>query len=104
MTDARKLTRLGALPDAQPGANLYGSLPGKWRKPGSFNRSKMVAILKRRARAKQPGNKPEPPRVWTSMQIMAVAGRKGFLSVRRSRKVCGYRWATPSKYPAGQSA
>lgn len=98
MTDDRKLTRLGDLPDAQPGANLYGSLPGKWRKAGSFNRSKMVAILKRKARARQPGNKPDEPSRWTSMQIMAVAGRRGMLSVRRSRKVCGYRWATPSRY------
>lgn len=45
------------------------------------------------------GNHPEPAKRWTSATIMRYAGQMGMLSVPRSRKVCGYRWATPSKYP-----
>lgn len=72
---------------------------GHRRTPGTFNRSKMLALLKRQARRRQPGAKPEPAKRWTSISIMAVAGAPGMLSVRRSRRVCGYRWASPSKYP-----
>ena len=70
---------------------------GERRHPGTFNRSKMVAMLKRQARARKRGVKPAPARRWTSAAIMAVAGHPGMLSVRRSRRVCGYRWASPSK-------
>lgn len=70
---------------------------GQRRKPGSFNRSKVMAMGKRILRAKKKGVKPEAARRWTSTDIMAVAGNAGMLSVRRSRKVCGYRWASPSK-------
>jgi hypothetical protein len=61
----------------------------------------MVALLKTQARAKKGGVKPEAARRWTSIAIMAAAGEPGMLSVRRARKVCGYRWASPSKdWPA----
>ena len=71
---------------------------GYRRHEGAFNRSKMLSRLKRAARAKQPGAKPEPARRYTSAVIMAHAGEIGMLSVSRSRRLCGYRWATPSKY------
>jgi len=70
---------------------------GERRKPGSFNRSKMLAALKRQARAAKKGVKPETARVWESRTIMAYAGKPGMLSVRRSRLLCGYRHASPSK-------
>jgi hypothetical protein len=74
---------------------------GTRRKPGSFNRSRMVALLKTQARARKHGVKPEAARRFTSAAIMAAAGKPGMLSVRRARKVCGYRWAIPSKdWPA----
>lgn len=74
---------------------------GARRKPGSFNRSKAMAIGKRILRAKRGGVKPEAARRFTSAAIMAAAGKPGMLSVRRARKVCGYRWAIPSKdWPA----
>lgn len=45
------------------------------------------------------GNKPEPSRRWNSATIMRYAGKFGMVSVRTSRKLCGYRHLTPSKYP-----
>ena len=72
---------------------------GYRRTPGSFNRSKMLARLKRQAKRVQPGvHGPRMP-FWTSDAIMRAAGQPGMLSVRHSRRVCGYRWASPSKYP-----
>ncbi len=79
------------------GAGRVSTPRGERLKPGTFNRSKMVAILKREARARKGGVKPEAARRWTSTAIMAVAGNPGMLSVARSRRVCGYRWSTPSK-------
>lgn len=70
---------------------------GVRRTPGSFNRSKMIALLKRQLRASRRGVKPAPAQVWTSRPIMGAAGLPGMLSVRRSRRVCGYHWASPSK-------
>jgi hypothetical protein len=70
---------------------------GERRKPGSFNRSRMVALLKTQARARKHGVKPQAARRFTSAAIMAAAGKPGMLSVRRARKVCGYRWASASK-------
>jgi hypothetical protein len=58
----------------------------------------MIALLKRQARARQPGAKPEPAKRWTSVAIMAVAGNEGMLSVAKSRRVCGYRWTSQSRY------
>jgi len=81
------------------------SIPaGERRKPGTFNRSKMLALLKRQARARKHGEKPEPARRWTSAMIMRAAGQVGMLSVRRARWVCWYRWGTPSRYEPGCGA
>jgi len=44
------------------------------------------------------GNHPPQAKRWTSATIMRYAGQPGMLGVRRSRKLCGYRHATPSKY------
>jgi hypothetical protein len=79
------------------GAGRVSTPRGERRKPGSFNRSLMVALLKTQARARKHGVKPQAARRWTSIAIMAVAGQQGMISVRRARKVCGYRWASPSK-------
>ena len=43
------------------------------------------------------GNHPPDGKMWTSGMIMRAAGNIGMLSVARSRKLCGYRWASPSK-------
>jgi hypothetical protein len=83
------------------GAGRVSTPRGERRKPGSFNRSRMVALLKTQARTRKHGVKPEAPRRWTSIQILAVAGQQGMLSVARSRKLCGYRWASASKYEPG---
>lgn len=77
---------------------------GARRKPGTFNRSKMLAALKRQARARKHGVKPEPARRWTSAMIMRAAGQVGMLSVARARWICGYRWTTPSRYEPGCGA
>lgn len=66
-----------------------------------FNRSKMMSMLKRQARARKNGVKPETALRWTSMTIMRAAGQIGMLGVERSRKLCGYRWGTPSRYEPG---
>jgi hypothetical protein len=44
------------------------------------------------------GNRPDQGRRYSSKSIMAFAGQKGFTSLRQSRKLCGYRHGTPSKY------
>ena len=44
------------------------------------------------------GNKPEPARRYSGNTIMSFAGKQGFLDVRRSRKLAGYRHGTASKY------
>jgi hypothetical protein len=73
-------------------------------KEGSFNRSKLMSMLKRQARARKNGEKPEPAPRWTSMTIMRVAGNMGMLDVKMSRRICGYRWTTPSRYEPGYGA
>ena len=43
------------------------------------------------------GNHPPDGKMWTSGMIMRAAGNIGMLSVKMSRRICGYRWTTPSK-------
>jgi hypothetical protein len=43
------------------------------------------------------GNHPPDGKMWTSGMIMRSAGHLGMVSVKVARRLCGYRWTSPSR-------